>query len=184
MTRLKRQIMDADGIRRAITRIAHEIVERNKGTENLVLVGIKSRGIPLAYRLAGLVEKIEGIEPLIGLLDITPYRDDLQFNDSVKGREEAVAFTLDITEKVVVLVDDVLYTGRSARAAMEALMERGRPFSIQLAVLVDRGHRELPIRPDFVGKNVPTSRHESIEVCLEEMDARDEVFIVEDDNNG
>ncbi len=180
MTRLKRQIMDADGIRRAITRIAHEIVERNKGTENVVLVGVKSRGIPLAYRLARLVEKIEGIKPPVGFIDITPYRDDLLYNDLVQGKENAAVFPLDISEKVVVLVDDVLYTGRSARAAMEALMERGRPFFIQLAVLVDRGHRELPIRPDFVGKNVPTSRHESIEVCLEEIDEVDEVLIVED----
>ncbi len=180
MARLKRQIMDADGIRRAVTRIAHEIVEKNKGTENVVLVGIKSRGIPLAYRLAGLVEKIEGIRPPVGLLDITPYRDDLPLNDAGKEREKAAALPLDVTDKAVVLVDDVLYTGRSVRAAMEALMERGRPLLIQLAVLVDRGHRELPIRPDFVGRNVPTSRHESIEVCLEEMDARDQVLIVEE----
>lgn len=174
-----RQIMDANGIRRALTRIAHEIVERNKGTENVVLVGIKSRGEPLAHRLANSIKKIEGLRPPVGLLDITPYRDDRQ-DDHIKGAKEEAAFLpLVITGKTVVLVDDVLYTGRSVRAAMEALMDRGRPQLIQLAVLIDRGHRELPIRPDFVGKNVPTSRSESIAVCLVEVDKKDEVLIKE-----
>jgi pyrimidine operon attenuation protein/uracil phosphoribosyltransferase len=180
MARFKRQIMDAKGIQRALTRIAHEIVERNKGTEDVVLVGIKRRGGPLAQRLAELIKKIENIEPPVGLLDITPYRDDRQGVDVRKARSEAASLPFAVTGKILVLVDDVLYTGRSVRAAMEALMERGRPRLIQLAVLIDRGHRELPIRPDFVGKNVPTSRSESIAVRLYEVDSSEEVLIVEE----
>ncbi|MGI6317161.1 MAG: bifunctional pyr operon transcriptional regulator/uracil phosphoribosyltransferase PyrR [Firmicutes bacterium] len=172
-------IMDANGIRRALTRIAHEIVERNKGTENLVIVGIKSRGEPLAHRLADGIKEIEGLRPPVGMLDITPYRDDIRNGDLQGAREGAASLPPVITGKTIVLVDDVLYTGRSVRAAMEALMDRGRPQLIQLAVLIDRGHRELPIRPDFVGKNVPTSRSEKIAVCLAEIDAKDEVLIVE-----
>ncbi|MEW5921805.1 MAG: bifunctional pyr operon transcriptional regulator/uracil phosphoribosyltransferase PyrR [Bacillota bacterium] len=174
----KRQIMDADGIRRALTRIAHEIVERNKGTKDLVLVGIKSRGEPLARRLADNIEKIEGIKPPVGMLDITPYRDDRQ-ESVVRGTGEETILPFSVSGKITVLVDDVLFTGRSARAAMEALITRGRPRFIQLAVLVDRGHRELPIRPDFVGKNVPTSLNENIAVCLLETDGDDEVLIEE-----
>ncbi|MDO9534561.1 MAG: bifunctional pyr operon transcriptional regulator/uracil phosphoribosyltransferase PyrR [Bacillota bacterium] len=180
MARFKRQIMDDDGIRRALTRIAHEIVERNKGTEDIVIVGIKSRGAPLANRLADRIEEIEGIKPPVGLLDITPYRDDLQEEDKPGSRKDAALIPFGVTDKCVILVDDVLYTGRSVRAAMEALMDRGRPQLIQLAVLIDRGHRELPIRPDFVGKNVPTSSSESIAVCLHETDEKDEVLIIED----
>jgi len=180
MARFKRQIMDAKGIQRALTRIAHEIVERNKGTEDVVLVGIKRRGGPLAQRLAELIKKIENIEPPVGLLDITPYRDDRQAGDTREARSEAASLPFAVTGKILVLVDDVLYTGRSVRAAMEALMERGRPRLIQLAVLIDRGHRELPIRPDFVGKNVPTSRSESIAVRLHEVDSSEEVLIVEE----
>ena len=174
----KRQIMDEDGIRRALTRIAHEIVERNKGTDNLVLVGIKSRGEPLARRLAENIETIEGIRPPVGMLDITPYRDD-RLKDQAQSAPEDTVLPFSVTGKIAVLVDDVLFTGRSARAALEALIARGRPLQIQLAVLVDRGHRELPIRPDFIGKNVPTSRHENIAVCLLETDNLDAVLIEE-----
>ncbi len=172
--------MDANGIRRALTRIAHEIVERNKGTANLIIVGIKRRGEPLAHRLAGLIREIEGVRLPVGLLDITPYRDDRQADDLARARQEAVFFPFEVTGKILILVDDVLYTGRSVRAAMEALMDRGRPRQIQLAVLIDRGHRELPLRPDFVGKNVPTSRSEKIAVCLQEVDAQEKVLIVEE----
>ncbi len=172
----KTQIIDADGIRRALTRIAHEIVERNKGTEDLVLVGIQRRGVPLAYRIADAIHKIEHVLLPVGPLDITPYRDDVA--DTGQVREQAARLPFEVESRIVVLVDDVLYTGRSVRAAMDALIDRGRPRMIQLAVLVDRGHRELPIRPDFVGKNVPTSHLENVSVCLEETDGHDEVFII------
>ncbi|NMB41645.1 MAG: bifunctional pyr operon transcriptional regulator/uracil phosphoribosyltransferase PyrR [Firmicutes bacterium] len=178
MARFKRQIMDVKGIRRALTRIAHEIVERNKGIDDVVLVGIKRKGGPLAYRLADLIEKIENVKPPVGLLDITPYRDDRQNDNVFVAKSAAASFPFEVTGKTFVLVDDVLYTGRSVRAAMEALMDRGRPRLIQLAVLIDRGHRELPIRPDFVGKNVPTSSSESIAVCLSEVDSAEEVLII------
>jgi len=179
MEGFKREIMDTNGIRRALTRIAHEIVEKNKGIENVILVGIKSRGAPLAYRLAEQVGNIEGWEPPVGMLDITPYRDDITDKESTKAKKEAFLFPFDVDDKTVVLVDDVLFTGRSVRAAMEALIARGRPNLVQLAILIDRGHRELPIRPDYIGKNVPTSRSESIKVCLKEMDSEDKVLIVE-----
>lgn len=180
MVYYKRKIMNGDGIRRALTRIAHEICEKNKGVNDLILVGIKSRGVPLAYRLSKMIALIEGIAPPVGLLDITPYRDDLKKEGGSGPREDNhEGFPFRVTGSVVVLVDDVLYTGRSVRAAMEALMKQGRPRLIQLAVLVDRGHRELPIRPDYIGKNVPTSRKESIAVELEETDQRDEVHILE-----
>lgn len=172
----KRQIMDADGIRRVMTRIAHEILERNKGTKDLVLVGIKSRGEPLARRLAENIAGIEGARPPVGILDITPYRDDRR-QGAAQHAGEATILPFSVSGKVTVLVDDVLFTGRSARAAMEALITRGRPRLVQLAVLVDRGHRELPIRPDFVGKNVPTSLDENIAVCLWETDGEDAVYI-------
>lgn len=178
MKEFKRQIMDEDGIRRALTRIAHEIVERNKGTDNLVLVGIKRRGEPLARRLAENIQTIEGIKPPVGMLDITPYRDD-RLKDPSQDAAEQTVLPFPVSGKITVLVDDVLFTGRSARAAMEALIARGRPLQIQLAVLVDRGHRELPIRPDYIGKNVPTSRNENIAVCLLETDNLDEVLIEE-----
>lgn len=180
MTRIKRKIMDEDGIRRALTRIAHEICEKNKGVEDVHLVGIKSRGGPLASRLSQMIARIEGTAPPVGLLDITPYRDDRKevFPERVEEETNPV-FPFQVTDSVVVLVDDVLYTGRSARAAMEALMKQGRPRLIQLAVLIDRGHRELPIRPDYIGKNVPTSKKENIAVQLKETDRQDEVFIVE-----
>lgn len=173
----KAVVLDEQMVRRALTRISHEIVERNKGIEELVLVGIKTRGIFLAKRLAQRIEQFEGKAVAIGELDITLYRDDVtlvQDNDPlVKGSD----IPMDITNKKVVLVDDVLYTGRTVRAAMDALMDIGRPSQIQLAVLVDRGHRELPIRADYVGKNIPTSSEERIVVALSEVDTEDKVSI-------
>lgn len=176
--REKTQLMDADAVRRALTRIAHEILERNKGTENLVLLGIRTRGYPLAQRLAAKIFEIEGQEVPVSHLDITPYRDDL----GERGGEERPNLTglsFSLAGKKVVLVDDVLYTGRTVRAAMDAVMDLGRASAIQLAVLIDRGHRELPIRPDFVGKNVPTSRREVVAVKLVETDGEDRVVLLE-----
>ncbi len=174
----KAQIMDAEGIRRALTRMAHEIIERNKGVENLALIGIRRRGVPLAARLAALILEIEGREVPVGSLDITLYRDDLtQLSYQPLVYRTEVDFP--VTGKRVVLVDDVIYTGRTVRAALDALMDLGRPAVIQLAVLVDRGHRELPIRADFVGKNVPTSRKEVIEVHIREIDGDERVVISE-----
>jgi pyrimidine operon attenuation protein/uracil phosphoribosyltransferase len=170
-------IMSAEDMRRALTRIAHEVIERNHGCDGLVFVGIYTRGVPLASRLAASIKGIEGIDVPVGALDIGPYRDDLsslQTPPSVRPNE----IPGDIVGKCVVLVDDVIYTGRSIRAAMDALIDFGRPQHVQLATLVDRGHRELPIRPDYVGKNVPTSRNEEIEVRLLEVDGQDEVVIV------
>ena len=174
----KAEIVDADGLRRIITRIAHEIVERNKGVEDLVLVGIRRRGVPLATRMADKIREFEGAQPALGSLDITLYRDDLSTVDHqpVVGATEIPVAN---NGKVVVLVDDVLYTGRTVRAAMDALIDFGRPRSIQLAVVIDRGHRELPIRADFVGKNVPTSKKEVIGVKLQEIDTIDAVVIKE-----
>jgi Pyrimidine operon attenuation protein/uracil phosphoribosyltransferase len=169
----KRVIMDETAIRRALTRIAHEIVEKNKGIDNCLLVGIRTRGIYLARRIAERIRDIEQRPVQVGELDITSYRDDRKTKSS--ARDAAV---LNVEEKRVILCDDVLYTGRTIRAAMDAIMDCGRPLSIQLAVLVDRGHRELPIRPDYVGKNVPTSRQEQIEVSLTEIDDTDQVTII------
>ena len=179
--REKAEIVDADGLRRIVTRIAHEIVERNKGVEDLVLVGIKRRGVPLAQRMAERIAEFEGRMPTLGSLDITLYRDDLSTvaHQPVVGGSE---IPVDIRGKVVVLVDDVLYTGRTIRAAMDALIDFGRPRSIQLAVVIDRGHRELPIRADYVGKNVPTSKREVIGVKLLEVDGIDSVVIKEGDD--
>jgi len=176
----KAEIVDSDGLRRIVTRIAHEIVERNKGVDDLVLVGIRRRGVPLATRMAQKIKEFEGRCPAQGSLDITLYRDDL----STVSHQPVVGATeipVDINGKVVVLVDDVLYTGRTVRAAMDALIDFGRPRSIQLAVVIDRGHRELPIRADFVGKNVPTSKKEVIGVKLQEIDQVDSVVIKEMD---
>ena len=176
--RVKKMIMDEDGVRRALTRIAHEIVERNKGTGDLALVGIEAKGVPLALRLARKIREIEGAEVPVGRLDITPYRDDL--GPGEKGlAKAATVIPFPVQGQRVVLVDDVLFTGRSVRAAMDALMDLGRPGLIQLAVLIDRGHRELPIRPDYVGKNVPTSRRETIAVRLREEGGQDQVVILE-----
>ncbi|MCG8403259.1 MAG: bifunctional pyr operon transcriptional regulator/uracil phosphoribosyltransferase PyrR [Firmicutes bacterium] len=170
--------MDGDGIRRVITRIAHEIIERNKGTDNLVLIGIRRRGVPLAGRLAEKIRDIEGSEVPVGMLDITLYRDDLTtLGHQPVVRQTEVGFSVD--GKRVVLVDDVLFTGRTIRAALDAIIDLGRPQYIQLAALVDRGHRELPIRADYVGKNVPTSRREEVAVRFTETDGSDEVLIME-----
>ena len=170
-------VMDADALRRAVTRIAHEILESNKGTEGLVLVGIRSRGVHIADRIAATIRSIEGVEGPRGIVDITLYRDDLARGDQVpqiRGTEIPFA----IEGRKVVLVDDVLYTGRTARAGIEALFDYGRPARVQLAVLADRGHRELPIRPDYVGKNLPTAREERIQVQLVEIDEIDRVVLV------
>ncbi|HHV35158.1 MAG TPA: bifunctional pyr operon transcriptional regulator/uracil phosphoribosyltransferase PyrR [Syntrophomonadaceae bacterium] len=176
--REKVQIMNAEEIRRVLTRIAHEILERNAGTEGLVLIGIRRRGVPLAKRIADKIKEIEGTSVPLGILDITLYRDDLSKLDyHPLVRKTEVPFS--ITNKGVVLVDDVLFTGRTARAALDALVDLGRPEFIQLAVLIDRGHRELPIRADYVGKNVPTSRRETINVNLQEVDGEDRVTIAE-----
>ncbi|MBI4499012.1 MAG: bifunctional pyr operon transcriptional regulator/uracil phosphoribosyltransferase PyrR [Chloroflexi bacterium] len=170
-------VMTAEDIRRALTRIAHEILERNRGAEDLVLVGIRTRGVFLARRLAALIARFEQTELPTGTLDIGLYRDDLatRHGSLALGRTD---IPVDIGNQRVVLVDDVLFTGRTVRAAMDALTDFGRPRSIQLAVLVDRGHRELPIRPDYVGKNLPTSLSEEVQVRLMEVDGRDEVAIV------
>ncbi len=173
----KKIIMTSEDIRRSLARIAHEIIERNKTTEHLVLVGMRTRGVPLAKRLAANMEDLEGFKIPVGALDISLYRDDL----SSLNPQPAVQHTdipANIDGKSVVLVDDVLYTGRSTRAAMDALIDLGRPRSIQLAVLIDRGHRELPIRADYVGKNIPSSRDEEIQVQLIETDGMDGVVIV------
>ncbi|HLS22857.1 MAG TPA: bifunctional pyr operon transcriptional regulator/uracil phosphoribosyltransferase PyrR [Pseudogracilibacillus sp.] len=174
----KTTVLDAAAINRALTRIAHEILERNKGGENLVLVGIKTRGIPLAQRLQEKIKQIESITVPIGELDITLYRDDLE-TEAQDAEVLSATIDVDLVNKTVVLVDDVLYTGRTVRAAMDAIMDIGRPAQIQLAVLVDRGHRELPIRADYVGKNIPTSTKEIIVVQLNETDQEDEVGIYE-----
>ena len=171
-----RQIMTADEIRRATVRISHEIVEKHGGTEGLALIGIQRRGVPLARRIARSIAEHERVDIPVGALDITFYRDDLSLiaqQPVVKGTE----LPFDLNDRTVILVDDVLYTGRTIRAAMDALVDFGRPQAIRLAVLVDRGHRELPIRADHVGKNVPTSREEVVRVHLEEIDAEDGVDI-------
>ena len=174
----KAKIMDEKAIGRAITRISHEIIERNKGIENVVLIGIKTRGVPVASRIADKIETIEGQRVQIGEMDITLYRDDLS-KKQIDPVVNSTKIDFDITDKTVILVDDVLYTGRTVRSALNALMDVGRPKAIQLAILVDRGHRELPIRADYVGKNVPTSRTEIISVKLSECDSEDSVSIVE-----
>jgi pyrimidine operon attenuation protein / uracil phosphoribosyltransferase len=172
-----RVIMDESAIRRALTRIAHEMLEKNKGIQDCVLVGIRTRGIYLASRIAERILEIENQPVQVGELDITGYRDDLPEKPTVQMQSDSALRTL-VKNKTIILVDDVLFTGRTIRAAMDALMDIGRPQAIQLAVLVDRGHRELPIRPDYVGKNVPTSRQEEIEVSLTEVDDQDSVTIV------
>jgi pyrimidine operon attenuation protein/uracil phosphoribosyltransferase len=175
-------VMTAEDIRRTLARIAHEIIERNKATDHLLLVGMHTRGVPLAKRLAKNIEGFENSKLLVGALDFSLYRDDLDPSEA-KTAVQRTDIPSDINEKSVVLVDDVLYTGRSIRAAMDALIDLGRPRSIQLAVLVDRGHREMPIRADYVGKNIPSARHEDIQVRLIETDGTDEVAIVRPPNN-
>ena len=174
----KSRIMDHNGLMRTLTRMAHEILEKNKGTEDLVIVGVRTRGAVLAERLAELMEQIDEHKPPVGVLDITLYRDDL----SSIAQQPVVHKTeidFDIQDKKVILVDDVLYTGRTIRAALDEIVDFGRPLFIQLAVLVDRGHRELPIRADYVGKNIPTSMKETVEVRLLETDGVDEVVVME-----
>lgn len=176
----KANILDEQAINRALTRIAHEIIERNKGIEECILVGIKTRGAFLAKRLADRIERIEGKPIKTGELDITLYRDDLSLkNGTGEPLVQQVDITHDVKDKKVILVDDVLYTGRTVRAAMDAVMDLGRPSQIQLAVLIDRGHRELPIRADYVGKNIPTSSSERIIVKVTETDKVDAVTIYE-----
>ncbi|WP_350342514.1 bifunctional pyr operon transcriptional regulator/uracil phosphoribosyltransferase PyrR [Proteinivorax tanatarense] len=174
----KAQVMDEKAILRAVTRISHEILEQNKGTDDLVLVGIKRRGIPLARKIATKIKEIEGVSVPVGTLDITYYRDDLT-KKSEKPKVFGENISTDIDNKIVVLVDDVLYTGRTVRSALDALTDIGRARRIQLAILVDRGHRELPIRADFVGKNVPTSIKEHVKVNLQEYDEANGVYIME-----
>lgn len=172
------RLMDEAEIGRAVTRISHEILERNKGADEVVLVGIANRGDDLARRLASEIERIEGTTVPVGALDITFYRDDIGFRaEAPEVHETRISF--DITRRTVILVDDVLYTGRTIRAAMDALVDFGRPRAIQLAVLVDRGHRELPIRADYVGKNVPTREDEVVRVALSEVDGEDAVVVEE-----
>ena len=172
--RVKAHVMDADAVRRSLSRIAHEIVERNRGTRDLVVLGVISRGDVIARRLAAKLTELEGAPVPVGAVDASAHRDDGR--PPRPGRSSSVP---DVEDRTVVLVDDVIHHGRTARAAMEALMRFGRPRAIQLAVLVDRGHRQLPIRPDYVGKNVPTAESERVEVCLEESDGLDAVVIVE-----
>ncbi|KRL78315.1 pyrimidine operon regulatory protein Uracil phosphoribosyltransferase [Lactobacillus delbrueckii subsp. indicus DSM 15996] len=176
--KMSKQIMDEAGIRRALTRMSYEIVERNKGTENLVLIGIKTRGWYLAKRIGDRLAKIEDSQLSVLSLDISAYRDDL----SQEEKDKAIASfdtSFDLTGKTVILVDDVLYTGRTIRAALDAIMDQGRPDKIALAVLIDRGHRELPIRPDFIGKNIPTAASEDVQVQVSEIDGTDAVKISE-----
>jgi pyrimidine operon attenuation protein/uracil phosphoribosyltransferase len=172
------KIMDAQTIQRTLTRISHEILERNKDLSNLALVGIQTRGTYLARRLQASLSQIEGQKVDCGFVDITFHRDDLdQKGASVEAQETQLSF--DVNGKNIILFDDVLFSGRTIRAAIDEIMDFGRPERIQLAVLIDRGHRQLPIRPDYVGKNVPTSPHEEIQVCIDEVDGKDEVFILD-----
>lgn len=179
----ERVLLNAEDIRRASVRIAHEILESHRGTSNLLILGMHTRGLPLARRFAALIEQIEGVPVPVGALDIALYRDDL----STRGAAVQLApgeLSQDVTDKRVVLVDDVIFTGRSVRAALDAIIDMGRPRRIQLAVLIDRGHRELPIRPDYIGKNVPTARDEDVRVRLVETDGRDEVAILSGERGG
>lgn len=173
------QVMDSDDIRRAITRIAHEILEKNHGGANLALVGIVTRGAPLAERLAALLHQIERVSVPVGRIDTGLYRDDYASLPTGRPAPVPTEISFDVTDKRIVLVDEVLFTGRTVRAALSALLDLGRPSSIQLAVLLDRGHRELPIRPDFVGKNVPTARQEHVRVLLSEVDGGEDRVLIQ-----
>lgn len=175
----KAVILDEKAMQRAIARISYEIIERNKGVGNLCIVGIMSRGVNLAQRIAAKIEEVEGKKIPLAVLDITPYRDDRVMEPDYEDKSE---FPFDVGSKKIVLIDDVVYTGRSVRAAIDALMEKGRPQNIQLAVLIDRGHREVPIRADFVGKNVPTSSDEQVVVRVAEVDGEDQVVILGEEN--
>ena len=178
-SREKAQVLDEAALDRALTRIAHEILEKNDGAKDLAFVGLRTRGVTLAHRLAAKIARIDGATLPVGTLDITLYRDDLGMRGAPVIRGTDIPFS--IKDKTVVLVDDVLFTGRTIRAALDALIDLGRPRMIQLATLIDRGHRELPIRPDYVGKNLPTSRRESVAVRLKEHDGEDRVVIEEPD---
>ncbi len=173
---IKAKLMDNGAMDRALTRLSHEIVERNGGVENVVLIGIKTRGVPLAYRVAEKIKKAYDIALPVGILDTSLYRDDRE--NSTNNMVDETNIPFEVANKNVVLVDDVLYTGRTVRAAIEAIIKLGRPSIIELAVMVDRGHRELPIRPDFIGKNVPTSKLENIKVNLMEIDGEDSVLLL------
>ncbi len=177
-----RVLMSADDVRRALTRVAHEIVERNGGAQNLVLLGIPLRGVPLAHRIADAIRTFEDIDVPVGALDISLYRDDLR-SRGLRPQIRPSAIPVSVNDRRVVLVDDVIFTGRSIRAALNALNDFGRPERIQLAVLVDRGHRELPIRADYVGKNIPTAREDDVQVQLEETDGLDAVLVAPAHNN-
>ncbi|MGL4569718.1 MAG: bifunctional pyr operon transcriptional regulator/uracil phosphoribosyltransferase PyrR [Clostridium sp.] len=178
--KLKANLLDDKAIKRSLIRISHEIIEKNKGVEDIVLVGIKRRGYPLAERISKQITAIEGIEVPVGSVDITLYRDDLtKANDMPKV--QSLDLGLDVKGKTIILVDDVLYTCRTVRAAIDAVIDAGRPMGIQLAVLIDRGHKELPIRADYVGKNIPTSREEVVGVKIEEIDGEDSVKIYENE---
>ncbi|MCJ7554451.1 MAG: bifunctional pyr operon transcriptional regulator/uracil phosphoribosyltransferase PyrR [Ignavibacteriaceae bacterium] len=175
---IKSKIIDKEGFNRIITRMSHEILEHNKGSENLVLIGMRTRGEFLAKRIREKIKEIDGVELPFGVLDVTLYRDD--FRTRMKQPQVSVSdMTFDINEKDIILIDDVLYTGRTARSALNALMDLGRPRSIQLSILIDRGHRELPIRADYVGKNIPTSLDEEIKVKMEEFDGEDAIYLIE-----
>lgn len=178
--KLKAILLDDKAIRRSLVRISHEIIEKNKGVEDIILVGIKRRGYPLAKRISEQIENIEGIKVPVGSVDITLYRDDLS-NISEIPNINSTDIEVSIKDKIVILVDDVLFTCRTVRAAIDAIIDTGRPNSIQLAVLIDRGHKELPIRADFVGKNVPTSRNEIVKVEIEEIDGVGSVKIYENE---
>ncbi|TME97907.1 MAG: bifunctional pyr operon transcriptional regulator/uracil phosphoribosyltransferase PyrR [Chloroflexi bacterium] len=173
----QKRLLAADDIRRAVARLAHEVLEHNEGVDSLVLVGLRTRGIPLARRLQQRIREFEGADVPLGELDITLYRDDVYHHPP--RALSPTSIPVDISDKTVILVDDVLYTGRTIRAALDALIDLGRPRAIQLVCLIDRGHRELPIRPDYVGKNVPTSRHEKVAVRFEEVDGVDEVVLIQ-----
>ena len=181
--KIKTKVVDTEGLDRILTRISHEILEKNKGSEDLVLMGMRTRGEFLARRIQNKLKNIDGAELPLGVLDVTLYRDD--FRVRIKQPEVSVSnITFDINEKHIVLIDDVLYTGRTVRSAMNAIMDLGRPASIQLCILVDRGHRELPIRADYVGKNIPTSLNEEIKVRMTEIDEEDAIYLIEVDGEG
>lgn len=179
--RIKSKQVDQESLERIITRISHEILEKNKGSKNLAIIGMRTRGEFLANRIAEKIKLIDNVNLPLGVLDATLYRDD--FRTRLKQPEISVSnITFDLNEKDIILVDDVLYTGRTVRSALNALMDMGRPASIQLCILVDRGHRELPIRADYVGKNIPTSQNEEIKVKMKEVDGEDAIYLIEVDN--
>jgi pyrimidine operon attenuation protein / uracil phosphoribosyltransferase len=178
--KIRTKVADREGLDRILTRIAHEILEKNKGSKDLILIGMRTRGEFLARRIQSKLKQIDKADLPIGVLDVTLYRDD--FRTRIKQPEVSVSdITFDINDKHIILMDDVLYTGRTVRSAMNAIMDLGRPASIQLFILVDRGHRELPIRADYVGKNVPTSQNEEIKVKLSEVDEEDAIYLIEID---